>query len=97
MAGYNIGIDLGTSTVTAFVSGRGIVLSEDNAICYDAHNDAFVALGDDAGRMFGKAPESYILKRPISDGVISDFTVMADILSRFLTKICKNSLFRYFT
>ena len=95
MAGYNIGIDLGTSTVTAFVSGRGIVLSEDNAICYDAHNDAFVALGDDAGRMFGKAPESYILKRPISDGVISDFTVMADILSRFLTKICKNSIFRH--
>ena len=85
MAGYNIGIDLGTSTVTAFVSGRGIVLCEDNAICYDAHNDSFVALGDDAGRMFGKAPESYILKRPISDGVISDFTVMADILSRFLT------------
>ena len=49
MAGYNIGIDLGTSTVTAFVSGRGIVLCEDNAICYDAHNDSFVALGDDAG------------------------------------------------
>lgn len=94
MAGYNIGIDLGTSTVTAFVSGRGIVLCEDNSICYDARSDAFVAMGNDAGRMFGKAPDSYVLKRPISGGVISDFTVMAEILSRFLIKICKNSIFR---
>lgn len=94
MAGYNIGIDLGTGNIKAFVSGRGIVLSEENAICYDRHNDSFVAMGNDAGEMFGKAPECYILKRPISGGVISDFTVMAEILSRFLTKICKNSIFR---
>lgn len=94
MAGYNIGIDLGTGNVKAFVGGRGIVLSEENAICYDAHNDAFVALGNDAGEMFGKAPESYILKRPITGGVISDFSVMTEILSRFLIKICKNSIFR---
>lgn len=94
MAGYDIGIDLGTSTVTAFVAGRGIVLCEDNSICYDARSDEFVALGNAAGKMFGKAPDSYVLKRPISDGVISDFTVMADILSRFIIKICKNSIFR---
>lgn len=94
MAGYNIGIDLGTGNIKAFVSGRGIVLSEENAICYDARNDAFVAMGNDAGDMFGKAPDSYVLKRPITGGVISDFSVMAEILSRFLTKICKNSIFR---
>lgn len=94
MAGYDIGIDLGTGNIKAFVSGRGIVLSEDNAICYDARSDEFVAMGNDAGEMFGKAPESYVLKRPISGGVISDFTVMAEILSRFITKICKNSIFR---
>ncbi len=94
MAGYNIGIDLGTASIKAFVSGRGIVLSEDNAICYDARNDEFVAMGNAAGEMLGKAPESYVLKRPISAGVISDFTVMAEILSRFITKICKNSIFR---
>lgn len=94
MAGYDIGIDLGTSTVTAFVAGRGIVICEDNSICYDARSDEFVAMGNDAGRMFGKAPDSYVLKRPISNGVISDFTVMAEILSRFLIKICKNSIFR---
>ncbi len=94
MAGYNIGIDLGTSTVTAFVSGRGIVLCEDNSICYDARSDELVAIGDDAGRMFGKAPDSYVLKRPISGGVISDFTVMSEILSHFIMRICKNSIFR---
>ena len=94
MAGYDIGIDLGTSSVVAFVAGRGIVLCEDNSICYDARSDEFIALGNAAGKMFGKAPDSYVLKRPICDGVISDFTVMADILSRFIMKICKNSIFR---
>ncbi len=94
MAGYNIGIDLGTGNIKAFVSGRGIVLSEENAICYDARSDEFVAMGNAAGEMFGKAPESYVLRRPVSGGVISDFTVQAEILSRFLTKICKNSIFR---
>lgn len=94
MAGYNIGIDLGTGNIKAFVSGRGIVISEENAICYDAYSDEFVAMGNAAGEMFGKAPDCYVLKRPISGGVISDFTVMAEILSRFLSKICKNSVFR---
>ena len=94
MAGYNIGIDLGTGNIKAFVSGRGIVISEDNAICYDAKSDEFITMGNAAGEMLGKAPESYVLKRPISGGVISDFTVMAEILSRFLVKICKNSIFR---
>lgn len=94
MPGYNIGIDLGTGNIKAFVSGRGIVLNEENAICYDAVSDEVVAMGNLAGEMVGRAPECYVLKRPISGGVISDFTVMAEILSRFITKICKNSIFR---
>ncbi len=94
MPGYNIGIDLGSSTVTAFVSGRGIVLSEANAICYDAYSGEFIALGNEAGEMFGRAPDCYTLKRPVRGGVISDFSVMAEILSRVITKICKNNIFR---
>lgn len=94
MAGYNIGIDLGTENITAFVSGRGIVLREENAVCYDANTDEFIALGNAAGAMFGKAPDCYKLKRPVEGGVISDFSVMAEILSRLIAKICRRSIFR---
>lgn len=94
MPGINIGIDLGTDTVTVFVEGKGIVLSESTAICYDAYDDSIVAVGNSAGEMFDKTPDSLILKRPITDGVVSDFTVTAQILSHFLDKICKNRIFR---
>lgn len=94
LPGINIGIDLGTSSTTFFVEGKGIVFSESTAICYDAYDDAIVAVGNAAGEMFDKTPDSLILKRPITDGVISDFSVTAEILSHFLDKICKNKVFR---
>ncbi len=94
MPGINIGIDLGTDTVTVFVQGKGIVLSEMTAICYDAYDDSVIAIGNAAGEMFDKAPDSLILKRPMTDGVVSDFTVTAQILSHFLDGICKNRIFR---
>lgn len=94
MPGINIGVDLGTDSITVFVEGKGIVLCESTAICYDAYNDEVIAIGNPAGEMFDKTPDSLILKRPMTDGVISDFSVTAEILSHFLDKICKNRIFR---
>ena len=94
MPGLNIAIDLGTSSVTAFVQGKGIVFSESTAICYDAYDDEIVCVGNSAGEMFEKTPESLILKKPISDGIISDFTSVVKILSHYINKLCKNSIFR---
>ena len=94
MPGLNIAIDLGTSTTTAFVQGKGIVLSESTAICYDSYDDEIVCVGNSAGEMFEKTPESLVLKRPISDGIISDFTSVVKILSHFIDRLCKNNIFR---
>lgn len=94
MPGLNIAIDLGTSSVTAFVQGKGIVFSESTAICYDAYDNNIICVGNSAGEMFEKTPESLILKRPISDGIISDFTSVVKILSHYIDKLCKNSIFR---
>lgn len=94
MPGLNIAIDLGTSSVTAFVQSKGIVFSESTAICYDAYDDEIVCVGNSAGEMFEKTPESLILKKPISDGIISDFTSVVKILSHYINKLCKNSIFR---
>ena len=94
MPGLNIAIDLGTSTITAFVQGKGIVFSESTAICYDAYDDEVICVGNSAGEMFEKTPESLILKKPIADGIISDFTSTVKILEHFINKLCKNSVFR---
>ena len=94
MPGLNIAIDLGTSSVTAFVQGKGIVFSESTAICYDAYDNEIVCVGNSAGEMFEKTPESLILRKPISDGIISDFTSVVKILSHYIDKLCQNSIFR---
>ena len=54
MPGLNIGIDLGTSTVTAFAEGKGIVLSEATAISYDSFSGDIIAIGNSAMDMTEK-------------------------------------------
>jgi rod shape-determining protein MreB len=94
MPGRNIAIDLGTNSVTAFVQGKGIVFSESTAICYDAYDNEIICVGNKAGEMFEKAPESLILKKPVVDGIIYDFSATTQILAHFIEKLCKNSIFR---
>ncbi len=94
MFGQNIGIDLGTEKITAFVEGRGIVFSEDNAIAYDVYNNETYAIGNAAGEMLEKTPEALTVKKPIIGGVISDFSVMTEILSHYIGKLCDKRVFR---
>lgn len=94
MPGLNIGIDLGTSTITAFAEGKGIVVSEATAISYDSFSGDIIAIGNSAMDMAEKAPDSIIPVRPIKSGVISDFSATVEILRAVMEKICKNQIFR---
>ncbi len=94
MPGLNIGIDLGTSTIKFYAQGKGIILSEENALCYDNFTGKAVAIGNSAGDMLDRLPDSLTLKKPVEGGVISDFSVMTEILSHFIKKVCKNRIFR---
>lgn len=94
MPGINIGIDLGTSTITAFVEGKGIVFSEENAICYDVIGGEIVAIGNSAGEMCDRTPDSLLLIKPMTGGVISNFTDMTLILSHFIEKLCSKHIFK---
>ncbi len=94
MPGMNMGIDIGTSTVTAFAEGKGIVLSEATAIAYDSFTGEIVAIGNSAMDMMEKAPESLVPVKPIKSGVIYDFTATVEILKAIIEKICKKEIFR---
>lgn len=94
MPGLNIGIDVGTSTITVFVQGKGIVLSESNAICYDAYSDDIIAIGNEAGKMLQRNPDSLIVETPVVAGVVSNFSDTARIISHYLNEICKKQIFR---
>ena len=94
MPGINVGVDLGTAYVTAYVQGQGIVMREANAVCYDAATGEVLAVGSTAGDMLSRTPEALELKSPMQNGVVSDFSAMKEVLSFVLNKVSGNRVFR---
>ena len=91
--GQDIGIDLGTATVIAYVKGQGIVLREPSVVAVDSNNGEVVAVGNEARRMLGRTPGNIVATRPLRDGVISDYTVTEKMLKYFIKKVGGKTLF----
>ena len=91
--GQDIGIDLGTATVIAYVKGKGIVLREPSVVAVDSNSKDVLAVGGEARRMLGRTPGNIIATRPLRDGVISDYTVTERMLKYFISKVGGKSLF----
>lgn len=94
MLGINIGIDLGTTSVIAYLEGKGIVLSEPSVVAYRTNTGRMISLGKAAYKMIGREPESVTVIRPMKDGVVSDFTVTEQMLRYYIKKICGNKIFK---
>ena len=91
--GQDIGIDLGTATVIAYVKGKGIVLREPSVVAVDSNTNEVLAVGQEARRMLGRTPGNIVATRPLRDGVISDYTVTEKMLKYFINKINGKTLF----
>ncbi len=93
MFGQDIGIDLGTATVIAYVKGKGIVLREPSVVAVNNLTNEVLAVGHEARRMLGRTPGNIVATRPLRDGVISDYTVTEKMLKYFIHKIGGKFLF----
>ena len=91
--GQDIGIDLGTATVIAYVKGKGVVLREPSVVAVNNVTNEVLAVGGEAKRMLGRTPGSIVATRPLKDGVISDYTVTERMLKHFINKICGKFIF----
>lgn len=91
--GQDIGIDLGTATVIAFVKGKGIVLREPSVVAVNNVTKEVLAVGGEARRMLGRTPGNIVATRPLKDGVISNYTVTEKMLKHFINKICGRFVF----
>ena len=91
--GQDIGIDLGTATVIAYVKGKGIVLREPSVVAVNNVTNEVLAVGGEARRMLGRTPGNIVATRPLKDGVISDYTVTEKMLKYFINKICGKYIF----
>ena len=86
--GQDIGIDLGTATIIAYVKGKGVVLREPSVVAVDNNTKEVLAVGQEARRMLGRTPGNIVATRPLREGVISDYTVTEKMLKYFINKIC---------
>ena len=91
--GQDIGIDLGTATVIAYVKGKGVVLREPSVVAVDNNSGEVLAVGKEARRMLGRTPGNIVATRPLRDGVISNYTVTEKMLKYFINRVCGKFVF----
>ena len=82
MANYDIGIDLGTTSIIVAVAGQGVVLSESSVVAVDTRKNKVLAVGDEALAMVGRTPNYISAIRPLKDGVISNHTLTKELICR---------------
>ncbi len=90
----DVGIDLGTSSTLVYVKKQGIVLREPSVAAVERVTGRIVAIGEDARKMMGRAPNDVLVIRPLRDGVISNFDITARMLHYFFKKVVGARLFR---
>lgn len=93
MVGTNIGIDLGTANIKVYMEGKGIVVTEPSVVAYD-QNNKLIAIGQKAYNMLDKTPDNVRVVQPVVNGVISDFVAARQIIEYYISRVCKNMVFR---
>lgn len=83
-----IGIDLGTANILVYKRGQGIVLREPSVVAIDRNTKKVKAVGEEARLMIGRTPGNIVAIRPMSDGVIADYTTTEKMLSYMIAKVC---------
>ena len=91
--GQDIGIDLGTATVIAYVKGKGIILREPSVVAVDNNTGNVLAVGKEARKMLGRTPGNIVATRPLREGVISNYTVTEKMLKYFINRVCGKFVF----
>lgn len=88
---HDIGIDLGTANTLVYVKGKGIVINEPSVVAINNKTQQILAIGEEARKMVGRTPAHIVAKRPLVDGVVSDFEVTEQMLKYFVEKVHKES------
>lgn len=90
-----LGIDLGTANIVVFLKGKGIVLREPSVVAMSTTTKKVLAVGEEARLMIGRTPSNIVAIRPMSEGVIADYTTTQKMLEYLITKICgRKRIFR---
>lgn len=94
MFGFDLGIDLGTSSLVIAMPGKGIVLNEPSYIAYVEDSEKMLYAGKRAYFLQGREPQGVRVAQPMKDGVIGSYKLTEKMLSFFLGKVIGKTIFR---
>ncbi|MCI8601991.1 MAG: rod shape-determining protein [Oscillospiraceae bacterium] len=94
MAGIDLGIDLGTTKIIIYRSGKGIVLEEPSVVAYNKRTEQVVAVGHEALRMLGRTPSYIITECPVREGVISNHLFTEYLIKEFVKKVSRSFIIK---
>ncbi len=89
----DIGIDLGTANTLVYMKGKGIIIREPSVVAVNTKDERASHVGREAKEVIGKTPGSIIAVRPLKNGVIADFNITTTMLSEFIKKSLRGTLF----
>ena len=88
---FNVGVDLGTSNLLIYVEGRGTIFNEPSYIAVDKASGKVVSVGFEAAELVGKVHDKVEVVKPLRGGVISDVSMIREILLFTFDKLFVNS------
>lgn len=89
-----IAIDLGTANTLIYCINDGIIINEPSVVAVREVDGELVveAVGENAKKMLGRAPDKMQIVRPLQNGVISNFDLAHMMLKGFLEKSFDGSI-----
>ncbi|MFR6066286.1 MAG: rod shape-determining protein [Eubacterium sp.] len=94
MFGYDLGIDLGTSSIVISVPGKGIVVNEPSYVAYDTETEKILYAGRRAYYLEGREPSGVSVIQPIINGAITNYSIAVQMVEFYINKIIKKSIFK---
>ena len=91
-SGVGVGIDLGTSNIVVYQSGKGVVYDEPSCVSVrklPRGGVEVIAYGHESKAMIGKTPVGVSVIKPLRDGVIANFEMTEAVLRHFISKACR--------
>lgn len=94
MFGYDLGIDLGTSSVVISVVGKGVVLDEPAFVAYDEEKEKIIYSGKRAYYLQGREPQGIKVIQPIVNGAVGNYSLACQMIRSFMNKVLKKNIFK---
>lgn len=91
MFGYDLGIDLGSSSIVITVPGKGVVVNEPSYVAYDTETEKILYAGRRAYYLEGREPDGVTVIQPIVNGAVTNYSIAQQMVKFLLIRLSEKA------